>query len=84
MGSPIGWGSDERDIGDSDESDDDSGGDEGDTDGSGDPIATLSPSTTSADVDERITFSVNDTSGSDRWITELRWDFGDGTSAEGW
>ncbi|WP_254522188.1 PKD domain-containing protein [Natrinema caseinilyticum] len=65
--------------------DDGSGGDSGDEDGgSSDPIATLSPSTTSAGVDELITFHVQDTSGTGRWITDLAWDFGDGTTATGW
>ncbi|UHQ95993.1 PKD domain-containing protein [Natrinema halophilum] len=61
-----------------------SGGNDGTDGGSSDPIATLSPSTTSASVDERITFHVQDTSGVGRWITDLEWDFGDGTTATGW
>lgn len=68
--------------GDDESSDSDDG--ESDTDDGDGHIATLSPSTTSADVDERITFSVDDTSGSDRWITDLSWAFGDGTTGSGW
>ncbi len=47
-------------------------------------LAEVEPSATAAAVDERITFQVVDTSGSDRWITALDWAFGDGTTATGW
>ncbi|QLG50189.1 cellulase family glycosylhydrolase [Natrinema halophilum] len=65
-----------------DGSGDDGSGDDGGS--SGDLIAKMNPSTTSANVDQRIAFSVRDTSGSGRWITDLEWEFGDGTTATGW
>ena len=49
-----------------------------------DPIAILQPSTTEADAGERITFGVEDTSGENRWIESLDWNFGDGTTGSGW
>ncbi|RRJ31808.1 fibronectin type III domain-containing protein [Halocatena pleomorpha] len=47
-------------------------------------LAEIASSTTTAAVDERITFQVEDTSGSGQWITALDWAFGDGTTATGW
>ncbi|MFC5970580.1 PKD domain-containing protein [Halomarina salina] len=49
-----------------------------------DPIARVVPSTTDASVGERVTFSVRDTSGDERWVDSLDWTFGDGTSGSGW
>ena len=48
------------------------------------PVARAQPSTTDAAVGERIAFEIDDTSGDDRWITSLEWEFGDGTTATGW
>ncbi|WEL18321.1 Mannan endo-1,4-beta-mannosidase, glycosyl hydrolase family 5 [Halorhabdus sp. SVX81] len=67
----------------------DDGGDGGDSasgsDGTTDDlIAEIHPSTTDAEVGDRITFSVTDTSGSTRWIDSLAWDFDDGETATGW
>lgn len=42
------------------------------------------PSETDATYRDRITFDVEDTTGDDDWITDLAWDFDDGTTAEGW
>jgi len=47
-------------------------------------VATAEPSTTEATVDETVEFEAHDTSGDDRWIDALAWDFGDGATAEGW
>ncbi|WP_233737970.1 PKD domain-containing protein [Halocatena pleomorpha] len=52
--------------------------------GSAELLAEIAPSTTTAAVGERITFQVEDTSGSGQWITALDWSFGDGTTATGW
>ena len=61
------------------------GGDGSDgSDGSTNLIAEMNPSTTEPSVGERVTFRVEDATGSDRWITDLAWAFGDGTSGEGW
>ncbi|WP_436926963.1 PKD domain-containing protein [Halosimplex amylolyticum] len=49
-----------------------------------DKVATADPSTTEPAVDETVEFEARDCSGEDRWITDLAWDFGDGTTAEGW
>ncbi|WP_254525232.1 PKD domain-containing protein [Natrinema caseinilyticum] len=68
--------------------DDGSAGDDG-NDGTDDSnerhVAEIRPSTTSASVGERIDFVVADnTTDRDAWITALQWDFGDGTTADGW
>lgn len=56
-----------------------------DGDGGADELlAQLDPSTTTASVDDRVTFQVEDTSASGRWITALEWTFGDGTTGTGW
>ncbi|MFC7197278.1 PKD domain-containing protein [Halosimplex aquaticum] len=47
-------------------------------------LAKAEPSTTALAVDETIEFEARDTSGNDRWIDALAWEFGDGTTAEGW
>jgi chitodextrinase len=47
-------------------------------------VATAEPSTTRPAVDDTVEFEAHDTSGDDRWVDALAWDFGDGTSAEGW
>jgi len=70
--------------GDDGGSDGDDGGSDGDDGGSEELIAELRPSTTSANVGERVTFEVADTSGDSHWITSLEWTFGDGTTATGW
>ncbi len=76
-------GSDGTDGGSDDggSSDDGTGDDSG---GSSSPIAEIDPSTTSADVGERITFRVNDTSGTGRYIDSMEWEFDDGTTGSGW
>lgn len=48
------------------------------------PLAEIEPSTTEATVGERVTFSVNDTSGEDRWIESLEWTFDGNTTKTGW
>jgi mannan endo-1,4-beta-mannosidase len=48
------------------------------------PIARIRPSTTETTTGERVTFGAKDTSGGDRWIESLDWNFGDGTTASGW
>lgn len=63
---------------------DDGSGDDGNDGDSSDVIAQFDPSTTNAAAGERITFQAEDTSGSDRWIASLEWDFGDGSTATGW
>ncbi|QLH81664.1 PKD domain-containing protein [Halosimplex pelagicum] len=47
-------------------------------------VATAEPSTTEPAVGDTVKFEARDTSGDDRWIDALAWDFGDGTTAEGW
>ncbi|ACV12559.1 PKD domain containing protein [Halorhabdus utahensis DSM 12940] len=89
-----GGGSDDGDDGTDDGGDgtDDGGdtgeGSDGQDDGDGgttvDLLAEIRPSTTDAGVGERLTFSVTDTSGTDRWIDALSWDFDDGDTASGW
>ncbi|WP_254531724.1 PKD domain-containing protein [Natrinema gelatinilyticum] len=46
--------------------------------------AEVRPSTTSPSVGERVGFNVVDTTDRNAWITALRWDLGDGTTASGW
>ncbi|SFR91490.1 Endo-1,4-beta-xylanase, GH35 family [Halomicrobium zhouii] len=47
-------------------------------------LAVARPSTTDADVGERVEFRVEDTSGQGRWIDTLEWDLGDGSTESGW
>ncbi|MCO8254974.1 PKD domain-containing protein [Haladaptatus sp. AB618] len=47
-------------------------------------FASIDPSSTTATVGERLEFDADDTTGNDRWVESLEWDFGDGTSATGW
>jgi len=84
-GTDDGSGSDSGNSTDG-ESGGDSGGDTGGESGgdTGNLNAEMDPSTTAASVGERITFRVNDTSGSSNWLTDLAFDFGDGTTATGW
>jgi len=49
-----------------------------------DLIARQRPSETDATYRDRITFDVEDATGDDHWITDLQWDFDDGTTASGW
>ncbi|MCU4973583.1 fibronectin type III domain-containing protein [Halobacteria archaeon AArc-m2/3/4] len=49
-----------------------------------DAIAEIGPSATSVEAGEFVSFQVVDTSGNTNWITDLAWDLGDGTTAEGW
>ncbi len=46
--------------------------------------AEIDPSTTSAEVGERIEFTAVDTTSQGNWIESLEWDFDDGTTASGW
>ncbi|MEY7851031.1 cellulase family glycosylhydrolase [Natrarchaeobius sp. A-rgal3] len=69
------------------EDDENGNGENGNGENGDDPddlVAEQSPSTTSASVGEWITFQVEDTSGDDRWIVSLEWEFGDGATASGW
>lgn len=75
---------DDSDDGQSDDDDDGSGDDSDDGQSDDDVNAELEPSTTSASVGERITFTVQDTTGTGTWLDSLEWEFGDGTTASGW
>lgn len=48
------------------------------------PLATIDADTTEIEVGETIAFDVIDETGDNYWITDLHWDFGDGTTAGGW
>lgn len=50
----------------------------------GSPLASIEPSMTDIQTDERVTFRVEDTTGNDRWIDSLEWAFGDGATDTGW
>ncbi|MFB6284918.1 MAG: cellulase family glycosylhydrolase [Halobacteria archaeon] len=65
------------------EDDDQEDGDDGEED-DGSVAARIVPNSDTVAPGERATFSVKDTTGNNNWIKELSWNFGDGTSAEGW
>ncbi|MFB6162636.1 MAG: PKD domain-containing protein, partial [Halococcoides sp.] len=51
---------------------------------SGDAIAAIDPETTTPAVGEYVDFYITDLTGGDRWITDLAWTLGDGTTGTGW
>ncbi|QLG49294.1 PKD domain-containing protein [Natrinema halophilum] len=46
--------------------------------------AEIRASTTSVSAGERVSFNAAETTGTSTWITDLKWDLGDGTTASGW
>lgn len=74
------------DTDDHDDSTDDGDDHEDDSDDAhdGDAVAVIDPDTTTPAVGEYVDFHIEDTSGSSRWITDLEWDLGNGSTDSGW
>ncbi|MFW6436548.1 MAG: PKD domain-containing protein, partial [Halococcoides sp.] len=69
---------------DTDDSDDSNDDTDDSADDKSDLVAEIDPDTTTPAVGEQVDFHITDTSGSGRWLSDLAWSLGDGTTQTGW